>query len=98
MVHVSVEWRPTIAISLVIWRHGCVSEIQLLHFSMAYWYSVNKRVRKPKGQSQMDNTQTLATLGTHEEVKNKTKTQHGNHQKPWVNPGDRERLSSSCLL
>ena len=31
---------------------------------MAYWYSVNKRVRKPKRQSQMDNTQTLATLGT----------------------------------
>ena len=36
--------------------------------------SVYKRQRKPKGQSRMDNPDTLVTLGTQDEGKKKTTT------------------------
>ena len=40
---------------------------------------MNKRERKPKGQSEMDNTETLATLGileTQEKQSNKQNTEN----------------------
>ena len=36
-------------------------------------FSINKRQRIPKGQSQMDNPEKLATLGTQDEEKLKKK-------------------------
>ena len=38
----------------------------------------NKRQRKPKGQSRLDNPQTLTTVGTHDTGRNKQniQTQH----------------------
>ena len=39
-------------------------------------HSINKRERIPKGQSQMENPETRATLKVHKTMKNKTKTQN----------------------
>ena len=50
--------------------------------------------RKPKGQSRMDNQETLTTLGTQEtgwrQQNTKTDEKHGPHQKPRVHLGARK--------
>jgi hypothetical protein len=42
--------------------------------------SVYKRQRKPKGQSRMDNPDTLVTLGTQDEGKKKTNKKKNNNK------------------
>jgi hypothetical protein len=42
--------------------------------------SVYKRQRKPKGQSRMDNPDTLVTLGTQDEGKKKTNKKQNNNK------------------
>ena len=49
-------------------------------------FPINKRQRKPKGQSRMNNPERLATLVTQDTGRR----QHGPHKKTGVNSGDRE--------